>query len=260
MQLEIIALVYPDRNLSQRHNSSRGSFFERLSSRTLHPILAPPCVEVSSPNPIGSFSRGGRGGREGGRGRAHRVCHHHGSGHCQLLTGERSAQDFPLSDPFQPRWSPSGSHGCRENRKRHLRSRRCDSGASGNEPSQHQKSIHLSGNNFAARSMDPLLARSVSAQESATAVLSCRRQPNPGKWTLRSGAAVHGTCSFRPLSLGAQHGRTRHHPRGPLRGSRSHRDNARSLAWTGSSRISAVANAAGRAACNGTAAAAVVGY
>ena len=65
---------------------------------------------------------------------------------------------------------------------------------------KHQMSIHLSGNHFAARSMDPMLARSVSAQESATAVVLCRRQPNPGKWTPKSGAGVHGTCSLRPLS------------------------------------------------------------
>ena len=48
--------------------------------------------------------------------------------------------------------------------------------------------------------------------------------------------------------------------RGPCRVSRSQRDNARSLAWAGSSRMPAVANAAGRAAPrNGTAAAAVMG-
>ena len=42
-------------------------------------------------------------------------------------------------------------------------------------------------------------ARGVSAQQPATAVLQCRRQPNPGKKTLRSGAGAHGACSFRPL-------------------------------------------------------------
>ena len=35
-----------------------------------------------------------------------------------------------------------------------------------------------------------LLTRSVSAQEPAAAVLQCRRQPNPGKWTLRNGAGA----------------------------------------------------------------------
>ena len=38
------ALVYPDRNLSQRYHSSRGSFSESFSSFTLHPILAAPTV------------------------------------------------------------------------------------------------------------------------------------------------------------------------------------------------------------------------
>ena len=78
-----------------------------------------------------------------------------------------------------------------------------DSGAPGNESSQcrakHQMSIH-SGIHCASCSMDPLLARSVSAQEPAAAVLQCRRQPNPGKWTLKSGAGAHGACSFSPLS------------------------------------------------------------
>ena len=58
---------------------------------------------------------------------------------------------------------------------------------------------------------------------------------------------------------GAHHGRARHHPRGPCRVSQSRRDNAHSLAWAGSSRTPAVANAAsGPAPCNWTPAAATV--
>ena len=71
-----------------------------------------------------------------------------------------------------------------------------DSGAPGNESAQHrakhQKRVH-SGNHFASCSVDPSFACSVSAQEPAAGVLHCRRQPNPGKWTLRSGA-----CLCRP--------------------------------------------------------------
>ena len=54
MWLEIVVLVSPDRYLSRRYHFGHGSFSESLSSRTPHPILAAPFVEVPSPNPIGS--------------------------------------------------------------------------------------------------------------------------------------------------------------------------------------------------------------
>ena len=70
------------------------------------------------------------------------------------------------------------SQGCRENRKRHLRSRRCQlltaERQAMNPPSVVQNTrnrVHHSGIHFASCSMNPLLTRSVSAQESATAVL-----------------------------------------------------------------------------------------
>ena len=56
--LEIIALVSPDRYLSQRYNFGHGSFSESSPSVTPRPILAVPSAEVPSPNPIGSPSRG----------------------------------------------------------------------------------------------------------------------------------------------------------------------------------------------------------
>ena len=126
---------------------------------------------------------------------------------------------------------------------------------------KHQKSINLSGNHFATPSMDPVLARSVSAQESATAVLPCRRQSNPGKWTLRMRSWRCTEPAHSVRSLGAQHGRTRHHPSRALAEFPDPSEiTPASLAWAGSSRIPAVANAAGRVAPrSGTAAAAEMG-
>ena len=81
--------------------------------------------------------------------------------------------------PFQPRWFLHGSHltecdwlsqECGENRKRRLRSRRCQlltaerQAMKSSQRAKHQKSVHISGNHFAARNMDPLFARSISAQ------------------------------------------------------------------------------------------------
>ena len=52
--MEIIALLSPDRYLSQRYNFGHGSFSESLSSLTPRPILAAPSAEVPLPVPIGS--------------------------------------------------------------------------------------------------------------------------------------------------------------------------------------------------------------
>ena len=216
MWLEVIARVSPDRCFSRRYHSGRGSFSESSSSPTPHPILAhSPLAEVPSPNPIGSAS---------GESRTPSVT----SWFRPLSTTDRGAlSKGPLLCLTKSQASSSFTS-----------LSTADSGTSGNESPQHQNS-----------------ARSVSVQESATAVLLCRRQPNP-----RSGAKPACTePAHSGRSLGAQHGRTRHHPRGPCRVSRSQRDNALSLALAGSSRIPAVANAAGKAAPrNWTAAAATV--
>ena len=97
--------------------------------------------------------------------------------------------------PFLPRWCSLGrlSQGGRENLT--------DSGAnrSRQDRAKHQKSVD-SGIHFASCRADPLLARSVSAQEpAAAAVLQCRRQANPGKWTLRNGAAARADCLWAAL-------------------------------------------------------------
>ena len=120
--------------------------------------------------------------------------------------------------PFLPRWSSHGSHltECdwlfleggergREGLKASSSFKSlptADSGATANRSRQdrakHQKSVH-SGIHFASCSADPLLARSGSAQEPAAAVLQSRRQPKPGKWTLRNRAAARGDSLCRPL-------------------------------------------------------------
>ena len=77
--------------------------------------------------------------------------------------------------------------------------------------------------------------------------------------TLGSGrSGTEPTCT-EPVhsgrSVGAQHDRARHPPRGTRGAPRSQRHSARPMAWTGSSRIPTSANAAGSAALrNGTAA------
>ena len=63
--VEVIALLSPDRHLSQWYHSGHGSFSESVCSLTPDPIVAAPFAEVPSPNPIGSPSGD----------RAHRVCH-----------------------------------------------------------------------------------------------------------------------------------------------------------------------------------------
>ena len=100
--------------------------------------------------------------------RAHRVCHHHGSGHCQLLTDARSP-----------------------------------------------KNLLFVGQNVRGLSVDPTLIPVLDALHAvwilcSPAAFRLRNQQqqsscvgasqNPGKWTLWSGAGVHGACSFRPLS------------------------------------------------------------
>ena len=72
------------------------------------------------------------------------------------------------------------SQGCRENRKRHLRSRRC----------QQLTAERQALNPPSTRNPSTSLAASGLRNEKK-AVLPCRRQPNPEKWTLRSGAGVH---------------------------------------------------------------------
>ena len=86
-----------------------------------------------------------------------------------------------------------------------------------NESSQrrakHQNAVHHSSNHFASCSMDPLLSRSVSFREQ-------RQQSLYGG----AGQAVGGGHPGAPLTstavnsgrfVGAQHERTRYHPRGP---------------------------------------------
>ena len=128
--------------------------------------------------------------------------------------------------------STTVSHGCRENRKRHLRSRRCrDSGAPCNESSQHrakhQKSAHC-GIHFASYSVDPLLVPGISR---------CRASNVDASQTLGSRRSRTEPPREEPARtchpLGIQHGRARHNPRGSRGVPRSWRDCARSLAWAG---------------------------
>ena len=107
------------------------------------------------------------------------------SAYCTVPAAVPTARAFRFSPDGSPRrstpWSVSSPEcdwlslrGSRENRKRHLRSRRCQllTAAPGNETSQHrakhQKSVH-SENHFFSCSVEPLFARSIFAQEPAGA-------------------------------------------------------------------------------------------
>ena len=159
---------------------------------------------------------------------------------------------LPVSASMVPPWkSPRRvrlalSQGCRENQKRHLRSRRCQL-----LTAQRQATNPL----CIVQNTRSLTTLAFISQHFGSGTSSSNPPMSAPAKTLEERS--RRARSLR--SLGAQHDRTRHHPRGPRRAFQSQRDNACSLAWAGTSRTPAFANAASCAALrNGTAAAATV--
>ena len=144
------------------------------------------------------------------------------------------------------------SHGCREDRKRHLRSRRCQRLTAERQAMNSPSDVQNTRNPSASLAFISLHAVWILCSPAAIRLRNQQQQSSYGaSQTLGSGQ--ERSRRARNLLVQAAVWAPRHHPRGPCRVSRSQRDNARSLAWAGRSRIPAVANAAGRAApCNGT--------
>ena len=108
-------------------------------------------------------------------------------------------------------------------------------------------SVRHSDTHFSQHCTDIFHARSVLAQDPATTVHLCGGQPSLGRWTPTSDVVLHGSCWSRML-WGAQHERTRHHPRGHGGVTRPRRRSTRPVARTVRSRLLAVANSADGAA------------
>ena len=131
--------------------------------------------------------------------------------------------------PFQPRWSLHGSrvplsHGCRKNRKRLPRSRRCQLLI----VQRQAMTLPIDAQN--TRCMSTTLA---SISLNAVGILCCPQ----------CAEVVDSGCF-----VGAQHERTRHHPRGLGGAPRPRRHAAFLVAWTVGSRPPAFANSASDAA------------